>query len=202
MGDDNKTNPYNPTAAPLFFIRDVNIFSFMQLVPSNHNGSAMMPLDILQPRHPHIQSDWNSYICYGQKRITRNVTENDNVLKLHYCMKTSPETGDDHAEHTVTLETLLDIFLDFPIMHISATLNGMNEATLMDLYTLLQLSANCSVNQNNKFTAGTTVLGSFILSCEITDNGLQFFGEIKELIALAVPVALFPQPTYYELQYK
>jgi hypothetical protein len=47
-----------------------------------------------------------------------------------------------------------------------------------------------------------TVLGLFILSCEIINNGLQFFGEIKELIALAAPVALFPQPTYYELQYK
>jgi hypothetical protein len=100
-GDDNETNPYNPTAAPLFFIGDINIFFFAQPVPTNHDGSATMPLDILRPRHPHIQSDWNSYMyklhrlmliacsCYGQRRIICNVMENDNVLKLQYCMKTS-----------------------------------------------------------------------------------------------------------------
>jgi hypothetical protein len=48
---------------------------------------------------------------------------------------------------------------------------------------------------------GVTVLGTFTLSYKTTPHGLQFFGDVKILIVLEAPVALFPQPTFAEQSY-
>ena len=55
-----------------------------------------------------------------------------------------------------------------------------------------------NLDSNSRFMKGATVLGTFTLSYETTPHGLQFFGDVKILIVLEAPVALFPQPTFAE----
>jgi hypothetical protein len=61
---------------------------------------------------------------------------------------------------------------------------------------------NFNLNNSGEYITGETVPGSYTLSCDVTRDGLWFFGDVKTLVALAAPVSLFPQPMFTERSYK
>jgi hypothetical protein len=97
----------------------------------------------------------------------------------------------------------VNIFHHFPIIYNNdASLLNCNNRNVLNKYRTSYVGPTyVKLDSNNRFIKGATVLGTFTLSYKTTPHGLHFFGDVKTLIVLEAPVALFPQPTFAEQSY-